>query len=436
MDLKRKRELYNACDPFRTLGVDDTRIVDLDNLKDKNGKSINIRGEQWAHSMFTDFAYSDKPICKYFSGYTGSGKTTELKRLEKMLTDNDYFPVYIDSLDFFDLSNEIDAIDIHIAIIYSVMQKIAIAENKDSNSLIEEENGYFSKLVKFLSSDVSLEKINVNTGVAKFVFNMKQDTTLRRKIRTNITDRISTFKTEIFEEFEKLNERAKKINPNGLVVIVDSLEKLAGTSSNWDEVVKSAERVFDHQYQNISLPVHSIYTAPTFLVTKGVSLEFLPVIKVRSRKEKGTKEGEVYDNGVDALHSIIKKRVDEDALKEIFGKNHDADLREIILFCGGLTRDILKIMQKFIKLDNFPATKDDKENIFAGVKNHFKDSIFEDDYAWLREVAKANDYITPNDEKTFVSERMFKNHVILRYRNHDRWYDLHPAVKEILSSEE
>jgi len=111
------------------------------------------------------------------------------------------------------------------------MQKIAIAENKDSNSLIEEDNGYFSRLVKFLSSDVGLEKINVNTGVAKFVFNMKQDTALRRRIRTNITDRISTFKTEIFEEFKKLNERAKEIKPNGLVVIVDSLEKLAGISS-------------------------------------------------------------------------------------------------------------------------------------------------------------------------------------------------------------
>lgn len=85
MDLKTLQKYYNRCNPEEALGPDDERYVDIDSLGSPDER---IRGENWVNRLARQIELSgNNPVCKYFTGLRGSGKSTELKRLAARLED-------------------------------------------------------------------------------------------------------------------------------------------------------------------------------------------------------------------------------------------------------------------------------------------------------------------------------------------------------------
>lgn len=244
MDLAGRRKLYNACHPSEALSPGDLRYVAIDELGDPGHR---VRGEDWVAALARSFELSDKPVHLLVTGLPGSGKSTELRRLARRLEDPEranLLPVIIAAEDVFDLAAPIDVPDILFAILDGVERALLKLESKQPDDAMNE--GVFRRIWNMLSrTDVELNKGEFAVPeVGRLVVELKTRPSLRARVRSAVGNQLARVVDEVSEELNAMTGRATRLGSAGLVVIFDSLEKLRGISSNWSDVLDSAERIF------------------------------------------------------------------------------------------------------------------------------------------------------------------------------------------------
>ena len=425
MDFKTKKEYYNLCDPNEYLEPDDKRNVDLDCFGEEGGRPV--RGIKWVDMLLNEIVFSDRPIYKLFTGHSGSGKTTEFKKLKAQLYNKfNLFPVLIDSEKIIDLENPIEVPDIITSIIYSTEKAIIQEEGGDTEKALDE--GYLKRFWNFLkNTEVELNKAELTIPSAgKLVYEMKTRITLRQRVGNIVASNFSEFIREAKDELISLNaDVVHKFGRDGIVIIFDSLEKLEGTSDKWHKVLDSAELVFKTNAFYMQLPVHVLYTVPPALSTRIPYMAFMPMIKVYDRNKNR------HEPGLAAARELIRRRVPEDILQELFGLNPWNRIDDLILWSGGYPRDMLHMLQKIIAVNDHPLSDSDFEHIIAYIRNQYRRIITGDALHWLANVATTKDLTIEGDVHLRAADRMLNQHVVLSYLNNDNWYDLHPTVYQI-----
>ncbi|MFH1930167.1 MAG: hypothetical protein ABIN18_01100 [Pseudomonadota bacterium] len=427
MDLKTKKKYYNLCDPYEPLMPDDKRNVDLDLLDEEGGRPV--RGIKWVDMLLNEIMLSDKPVYKLFTGHRGSGKTTEFEKLKAQLYNKfNLFPVLINSEEIIDLENPIDVPDIIASIIYSTEKAIIQEEGDNTEKALDE--GYLKRFWNFLkNTEVELNKAKFEFAIpsaGKLVSEIKTRPTLRQRVRTIVASNFSEFIREAKDELISLNANVvHKFGRDGIVIIFDSLEKLEGTSDNWHKVLESAELVFKVNAAYMRLPVHVLYTVPPALSTRITDIDFMPMIKVCDRNRNR------HEPGLAAARELIRRRVPEDILQELFGLNLWDRIDDLILWSGGYPRDMLHMLQKIIAVNDHPLSDSDFEHIIAYIRNQYRRIITGDALHWLANVATTKDLTIEGDVHLRAADRMLNQHVVLSYLNNDSWYDLHPTVYQI-----
>ncbi len=417
MDLATRRKYYQACSD-EPLEPADPRNVDIDKLPGRP------RGISWIERFAGDIELSPKPVQTFLTGLPGSGKSTELRRLSERLSDPNAANLLVVSVDAdktLDLLSPIDVPDLFMVIIKAAEEEVLRAEGGSADEALAE--GYLERLWNWLAkTDVELKGLEV----AKLTVEMKNQPGLRERIRQTIATHFTTFLGEARDELILLEERARKCGRSGIVVILDSLEKLRGISTNFELVLQSAERVFGGGAPHLRLPVHALFTIPAALTTRqAVDVEFLPVIKLRNH------DGSSAQSGVDAMRELIRRRLPDEALIEILGNDFESRLEAIIGHTGGYPRELIKMLIQLIKLPKPPATDDDLERAQNDVRERFRAVVMSDDFDWLARVAREKTLTVKNDQHRPIVVRALSNNVVLRYCNKDAWYDLHPAVRVI-----
>ncbi len=174
------------------------------------------------------------------------------------------------------------------------------------------------------------------------------------------------------------------------------------------------------------LPVHVLYTVPAALATRITGVEFLPMIKVYDKNKSP------YSKGIDAARELIRRRVPEDILKDIFGADvMENRLEKLILRSGGYPREIVQILQMSISQKQHPVSESAFEHIISDIANQYRMIVTGESFAWLAQVAKTKFLTIENDDHRQIADLMLANHAVLRYLNDELWFDLHPAVYEI-----
>ncbi|MCP4345318.1 MAG: hypothetical protein GY795_07310 [Desulfobacterales bacterium] len=426
MDFKTRKKYYNICSPYEYLEPEDTRNVDLDAFGEEDGH--RVRGVNWVDNLVEEIALSDEPTFKLFTGHMGSGKTTELKRLAKRLSNPDeanLFPVFINAENILDLASRIDVTDIIAAVVYSVER--AVIENEDSSEKALEE-AYLKRFWNWLkNTDVDFGKGEFSIPSAgKLIFEMKSRPTLRQRIRGIVTSNFLEFITNAKQELEKFNLHViTKNEKSGIVIIFDSLEKLRGITSNWHEVLESAEQVFSGGAPYVRLPVHVLYTVPPSLTTRITGVDFLPMIKVHD------KNSIPYELGIEAVRELIRRRIPDDILVEIFGTGSEDRINRIILQSGGYPREVIRMLQMSIAQKKHPLSDRAFEHIIAKIANEYLMVVPGEAFNWLASVAKSKLLTIEDDDHRRVADLMLANHAIMRYLNDELWFELHPALYQI-----
>jgi hypothetical protein len=413
MERDEKIALYRKCDPYKNFAIGSHEDINIDTY---NANHSDVRGRYWAKELFNIVEAGDGSTYQLFTGYSGSGKTTELKRVQQMAEESGYFVVYINSDEFMDPNIEADISDIYNVIIYN-----AIVETNKFLDISDdfEVEGYFFRFNQLLQTKIDLKKVKTKN----FVFEVKDTSTFRERVRNYVKDNFASFKREVKEELIRLNDKVKANNKNGLFVILDSMEKNKGISSNYEEVVKASEIIFSNR-DNLDLPLDIIYTVPSYLSERFTGIKFLPAVKVKN------KENEVFQLGIETLKALVYCRISKDKLESIFGSDYQEKLNKIIIFSGGYPRDLLKILRTLILKDDYPVEMEVIDSVFQHERNDYSELLSTKLIEQLK-IVQTEKSIT-NIEDLVIKDKMLNNHLILRYHNNGLWFDVHPAVENLL----
>ena len=427
LDFATRKKYNRLFAPYESLEPDDPRNLDMDAIAASEGGAV--RGYQWVTRWAETIGMANAPVCKLFTSLPGSGKTTELKRLRAILSKPESYnllPVYIDAFEYLDLTSPIDTTDLLTVVLHGVESTLLEAEGKNPEAAMQ--TGYLKRFLSWLQdTDLEMKKIPI-PSMGKLVLEMKDRPNLRRLVRESIADRFSEFHQQVCDALRQLQLRAQKLGKEGLIIIFDSLEKLEGLSTNWRDVLQSAERVFRRNKQFLSLPVHVLYTVPPAMATrfKDTELEFMPMIKVRDRT------GKEHEAGIAMARELVRRRIPDEGLNAILGEaDREARARRIITDSGGYPREILQVLQELLLAERFPVTESAFRRALARFADPYYNIIYTEDHDWLAGVAMTKKLNLANDEHIRIADRMLQEHAVLRYHNEQMWYDLHPAVARI-----
>jgi hypothetical protein len=438
-----REKYYNLCNPDEALPAGDARNVDLDDLGDAPG----VRGDRWIDTIATEIRLSRKPVCRFFTGLPGSGKSTELRRLQGLLEKRDgpdRLVVYIEAEAVLDLNAPIDVPDIWVALLYETERCVLRAERRDPDGALGE--GLLARLWHWLDTTeldiAALEVAPTSTGTAldlapglsataglggKLVLALREQPSFRQKARKRIADHVTTFVRLAGEEMSRLDARAKKAGRKGLVVLFDSLEKLRGITSNWVEVLQSAERLFAGPAPFVQLPVPVVYTIPPALILRqNVRASFMPMIKLYDR------EGARYDAGFRAARALVEKRIPPGVLTELLGATSlESRLERLLAWSGGYPREIVRLLQLLLR----QRTVDDRvfEHVLGSAGDDYRRTIPATAYELLASIAVDHDLhaalVSPESRE--LADQLLSNNVVLCFHNGEEWFDLHPAIRSV-----
>lgn len=322
---------------FRPLEPDDPRYVPL---YDKPG----LGAEDPVALLARSIEWTTGQSVQLFSGFRGAGKSTELRRLRRQLQRAGYLVALFDVEDYLNIAVPIDISDF--------LMIVAGAFDEAVNALGWAPEGgqrqpFWNRLKDFLDrtrfelGDFEVKAGGAGLGVGVKA-NLKTDPTFRRRLQQHMAGHLGVFVEQAHAFIEALVRLVWQANPDaaGVVLLIDSIDHIRGTSTTASEVQRSVVNLFTEQADRLRLPsLHVVYTVPPYLKVRypGLSalygaraLQMLRAVKVHKR---GTRD--LFKDGRDALEEVVRARGAWDELLP----GRDA-LDRIIGYSGGHLRDL------------------------------------------------------------------------------------------------
>jgi hypothetical protein len=418
VNLATRKRLFNLCDPREPLAPDDPRNVDVDTLDG------SVRGRSSVDALATPIELAVRPVTLLFTGQPGSGVTTELRRLAARLghkTGANLLAVRIDAAEVLDLHSALDVPDVLFALLEQTDAAVAGAEGKPVIA------GALRRFQKWFA-DFSVEASGAEDRLPVSTI-LRTKPHARAAFRARVAAELSQFLAEVRSELILLDGRAKRQGHVGLVVVFDGLDRLRGTSATWKDVLTSAEDVFDRNFSHLELPVHVVYTVPSALVFRlKTPVHFLPQIALFDRG------GQSSAAGFEAGRQLVRRRVSDANLTDLFGSQADAWIDQLLAQSGGNPGAIVRLLQNVVAED--PLDEQLFERVLSMGGDEYRRMVPAGAYPWLARVHVEKTLPSQGEEHRESAEQMLSNGALLRYQDDAAWFDVHPAVLRIPGIEE
>jgi hypothetical protein len=214
---------------------------------------------------------------RLFSGFRGSGKTTELLRLQRLLEERGYFVLYADALNYVNSAEPIEITDLLMVMAGAFSDAL---EDKLEKDIAQET--FWDRIWTFLNSEINLKEASakiayetpakelfgsVKTGL-DLKFELKSATNFRRELQGFLANKLKELKNNVDRFFEDGIKQIRKARGEDtqVVFIFDQLEQLRGTLQTEQEVIRSVERIFAIHVDLLKIPyVHAVFTVPPWL---------------------------------------------------------------------------------------------------------------------------------------------------------------------------
>lgn len=395
--------------------------------------------------------FSEYQSLQLFSGFRGSGKTTELFRLKRRLEQEGYVVLYVDALEYISPTDEIDISDLLIVLAGAFSDALEVWARELKVPITLSQESYWSRIKNFLTTTtVQLTEANLsletdsparqilgglNAGL-DLKLALKESPTFRQNVQKLMANRIGELRATVQKFFEDGVKAVKQAagDEKELVYIFDSLEQLRGALTNEEGVLRSVERVFVNHLNLLRMPfIHAIYTVPPWLqfVMPGSDIYLLPCIRLWNNDVDRTR----YPAGWDAVRSLVLKRIGEEGCERLFGCNTDAPFTsadDLIAVCGGHFRDLLRLLSDIVRrADSLPVTPEVLNSAITALRDDYS-PVAIDDAIWLAKIAEYRAPMLPDTKTGSVSRltRFLDTHVVLYLTNGVKWFDIHPLVRD------
>ena len=357
------------------------------------------------------------------SGYRGTGKSTELRRLQKRLQEDDYLVFLYDVEEWLNLSAPVDVSDFLMAVAGMFAESANMLLGSDTHD-------YWQRLVEFLrQTRVEVKGIDISAGMIKVA--LKSDPTFSRKLRERMAGHLGALARDVHRFLDDCMKSLRNKYGSGreIVLLLDSVEHFRGTSVNAEEVHRSVENLFASHSDKLKLPrLHVVYTVPPYLrvlhpnlgaLYQPGGLKILPAVRLQRQ------DGERIDASFDVMEQIVRKRGD---WEKLLGKR--SELIRLIECSGGHLRDLMRLVAEvLLRATTLPVPESTVNSAIEQLRGEYL-PISNEDARWLAEIARSHD-IALRDLKALPGlTRLLDTHLVLCYRNGGEWYDVHPLISE------
>ena len=446
------RKFFQATDPGKTLFIEDPEdkklYIDFS----------SVRGGEIIEELKDNITFfsPDDPTCVLFTGHIGCGKSTELLRLKLELEQEGFHVVYFESSEDLEMA-DVDIGDVLLAIARRVSQsldKIVLEEPSRLKELLQgaakvlnsEVTGVKFKVpgAKILGDSVGdvgitsdKDKFSLYLGIAEITTKAKNDATLREKLNQYLGPQKTQLLDAINKELlEPAIAKLKQLGKNGLVVIVDNLDRIDSRQKAWGR--PQQEYLFVDQGECLTkLHCHLVYTMPLALkfsndygnLTQRFSEDpkVLPMVPVQLQ------DGSDCEAGMALLRQMVLARafpdLDEDQrldeITELFDSPETLD--RLCRVSGGHVRDLLRLLNTWIqKGRKFPLSRETLEEVIRSRRNEMTMPISDDEWELLRQVKQRKKVSGDQGYQTLIRSRL-----VFEYRDKgESWFDINPILAE------
>ena len=418
-DLKR---IYQVFDPA-PLTEDETDLyVDLDKVRGSSGL---------VNKLAQTIRLSGKPTCQLLAGHRGSGKSTELKRLQGKLESGPekFFTVFCEILEDIE-PNDVDFPDVLIAIIRQM------AEQFHKRLEIRLKPGYFKQrweeIKNLLGSDVDFNTVELGVGLAKFSAAIKSSPNTRLEIRKNLEPRTNSWIDAANDVISDAALNLSKKNYVGLAIIVDGLDKM--TLRPHPEVgCSTAEYLFAERHAQLTaFNCHLIYTMPIALAYSCRERDIAnlygcaapPVVPMTMIFDATGRKNKA---GFDKFRELIRRRLKKAGAKEndVFDNTNTRD--KIIEYSGGQPRELITLIRDSIIEAELPITLSAIEKVARKARHAYARQLRQEHWAIIKQVRRDH-ALRRNEENDLLYMELLDNRAILQYENGGEWYGLNPLL--------
>ena len=198
------------------------------------------------------------------TGQRGTGKSTEMLRLQSVLEERGASVFYIDLSEYLLTTKEIEISDFLISVTGAFSERIEERYNKTPGT-----RNYWERLNTFLRSEVELDAVSLKLGSSGIKASLKNDPHFKQRLQSAARGHVASLVQQAHEFIAEAVAfvRERERDPDRKVVlIVDSVERIRGVGSEAMNVYESVRELFLAQAQNLQLPLLSVvYSIPPYL---------------------------------------------------------------------------------------------------------------------------------------------------------------------------
>lgn len=374
------------------------------------------------------------------AGPSGAGKTTELYRLRRDLTEVGYQATVVDLTRYISVSSPVDVTEFLIAMAVGAHDALAPVCAGERPGFIARFGAFLRRLnidleIGGVTASVSGGGIEVGAFGSAVGLDLGAELKSSRPFVEELRQKLSYHLAQLYDEVaEFLRELLPAAETAGAVLVIDGLEKLRGTTANDLDVQKSVEAVFVNHAGRLKFSSHHlVYTVPTYLqfVAPGAlpydARRFVPVPHVRPR----TAADAAAETNVAELRDVAARRV---PVERVFGDGTLLD--DVIDASGGHLRDLFRILRELIQLVwqlslPLPVRPVHVEEAIRTVARDYA-AMTAEQASFLRAVAAGDGDIQPRDDEVQLMARLVQSQLLLGHVNGEDWYEVHPLARRAL----
>jgi energy-coupling factor transporter ATP-binding protein EcfA2 len=358
----------------------------------------------------------DKTI---FTGHRGSGKSTELARLEQSLEDT-HTVVRFNVEGLLNLG-DVDYTDLMVVLGLQVFQKARAAgfeldEKKLDDLLFWYTTHIFEEdEVRKIESEMGGE---LNAVFARFSAKLSTNAPKRKMVRAEAQANLS----DLLERLNALLQYLTAESDCRVIAIVDGLDKIYDRNQVRDLFCQGANALLEPRCRIIYTVPLAIYNTNDFQQVRMSFPRNFALPNIKTMEQDGTDSPE----GREALLQVLDRRLMPSLVTQ-------EAANRLVNLCGGLMKELISLTRNAVlharrlQGERGPVRVEDVEYAARQVRNTFRSHLTQEQYLELWRIYKGGTFV--NSE---VARDLLHNLSLLEYNGGDAWWRIHPIVRPLL----
>jgi energy-coupling factor transporter ATP-binding protein EcfA2 len=366
--------------------------------------------------LLLDPSDDDKTL---FTGHRGSGKTTELARLEEALKDT-HTVVRFNAESLLNLG-DMDYADLLVVLGIQVFQAARCSGVKLDEGKLQDLLFWYTTRVfeedekRKLESEMGGE---LDAVFARFSVKLTTDAPRRQTVRAEAKANLS----DLLERLNHLLEELREKSGRRTMVIVDGLDKMYDLNQVRDLFCKGANALMEPDCRAVYTVPLALYHTDDFQQVRMSFPRTFALPNVKRTEQDGTPCSE----GQQALLNVLDCRLMPGLLAP------EAAERTVAL-CGGLLKELIALARNIVLRarrihgEQGPARIEDVEYAARRVRNTYRGSLTEAQYRELWRIYDGGTFVNNP-----VARTLLHNLSLLEYNGGDAWWSVHPIIRPLL----